>query len=222
MKKLSFLLAILLGIMFSTLACAPVPQPLFSTIPPQAATTVPGPAATPTASAIGLGYLAAYGFGRDATQDEIKAWDIDVMPSGTGFPPGSGTVAQGAQIYATKCAYCHGDKGQGGLPQSVEVLVGTKPWFEKGKPRFRPPRTIGNWWPYATTIFDYVRRSMPFDRPGSLTDDEVYAVAAWLLNQNQIIGENEVMNAQTLPKVKMPALDYFFIDPGPFQVPEPR
>lgn len=156
------------------------------------------------------GYKGTYGIGRDATKEEIAAWDIDVLPDGTGLPAGSGTVARGATIYAAKCAGCHGDKGQGGLPASSEVLVGTKPWFAKDNPRQQGSRTIGNYWPYASTVFDYIRRAMPFDRPGSLTDDEVYSVAAWLLNQNGIIPESAVMDAKTLPQVKMPALDSFF------------
>ncbi|HEU0020701.1 MAG TPA: cytochrome c [Dehalococcoidia bacterium] len=132
------------------------------------------------------------------------------MADGTGLPPGSGTAIQGTPIFAAKCAVCHGDKGQGGLPATSVVLVGTEPWFELGNPNQLGPRTIGNYWPYATTVFDYVKRAMPFDKPGSLTDEEVYAVTAWLLNQNGIIGEDEVMNAETLPEVKLPGRDIFF------------
>lgn len=174
---------------------------------------LPAPAAQP---AQGPGYTGAYGIGRNATPDEIKAWDNDIMADGAGLPPGSGTPAQGAPIFAAKCAGCHGDKGQGGLPATSEVLVGTRPWFEKGKPQAVGPRTIGNYWPYSTTVFDYVRRAMPFDKPGSLTNDEVYAVTAWLLNQNGIIGDNDIMNATTLPKVNMPAKDIFVPDPRPW------
>lgn len=183
-------------------------SPAFMTQP-----TVPPPA---DASATVPGYKGSYGFGRDATQDEIKAWDIDIMPDGTGLPSGSGTPAQGATIFAQKCAFCHGDKGQGGLAATSEVLVGAAPWFEKGNPRAVGPRTTGNYWPYATTVFDYIRRAMPFDKPGSLTNDEVYSVVAWLLNQNNIIGGNDVMNSQSLPGVQMPARDMFVPDPRPW------
>lgn len=174
---------------------------------------LPAPAAQ---QAQGPGYTGAYNIGRNATPEEIKAWDVDIMADGIGLPTGSGTPAQGAPIFAAKCAGCHGDKGQGGLRATSEVLVGTKPWFEKGKPQAVGPRTIGNYWPYSTTIFDYIRRAMPFNQPGSLTNDEVYALTAWLLNQNQIIRDNDVMNADTLPKVKMPARDIFVPDPRPW------
>lgn len=166
--------------------------------------------------AAGPGYAGAYGLGRDATADEMGAWDVAITPDGAGLPTGSGTPAKGAPVYAQKCAGCHGDKGQGGLPATAEVLVDTKPWFEKGNPRSIAPRTIGNYWPYATTVFDYVRQAMPFDKPGSLTNDEVYAIVAWLLNQNNIIGDNDAMNADTLPRVKMPARDIFVPDPRPW------
>lgn len=188
---------------------SPAPEP--TVVKADAALVAPlGPPAA------GPGYAGAYGLGRDATADEMRAWDIDVMPDGAGLPSGSGTPAQGAPIYAQKCASCHGDKGQGGLPASAEVLVGAKPWFEKGNPRSVGPRTIGNYWPHATSVFDYVRRAMPFDKPGSLTNDEVYAVVSWLLNQNKVIGDNDVMNADTLPKVRMPARDIFVPDPRPW------
>lgn len=154
--------------------------------------------------------------GRDATAEEIRAWDIDVMPDGTGLPPGSGTVAQGAVVYAQRCASCHGDRGQvGELPPSGEVLVGREPWFELGNPTPVGPRTVGNYWPYATTLFDYIRRAMPPEAPGSLGDGEVYSVAAWLLNENGIIAEDAVMDAQTLPAVRMPGLDLFVPDARP-------
>lgn len=181
-------------------AATPIPAVMAPLAPPA---LVAPPATTPD-------HKGTYGIGRDATKEEIAAWDIDVMADGTGLPAGSGTVARGATIYAAKCAGCHGDKGQGGLPASGEVLVGTKPWFTKGNPRIQGSRTIGNYWPYATTVFDYVRRAMPFDKPGSLTDDEVFSVVAWLLHQNGIIPENAVMDAKTLPQVKMPAQDIFF------------
>ena len=164
----------------------------------------------------GASYKGPYRFGKDATSSDIAAWDIDISPDGTGLPAGSGTPAQGAVVFAAKCAGCHGDRGQGGLPATGEVLVGTQPWFQKGNPAPQGARTIGNYWPYATTIFDYVRRAMPFTAPQSLTNDEVYAVTAWLLNQNKIIGDNDTMNAQTLPKVQMPNRNGFVPDPRPW------
>ncbi len=155
------------------------------------------------------------GIGRPATIEEIRAWDIDVMPDGTGLPAGRGTVAAGGAVFATKCAFCHGDAGQGGLPATSEVLVGTHPWFELGNPRQIGSRTIGNYWPYATTLYDYINRAMPFQEPGSLTPTEVYSVTAWLLWMNEIIPESFVVDQRTLPTVRMPALDFFVTDPRP-------
>ena len=145
----------------------------------------------------------AYDFGRQATPDEIALWDIDVRPDGKGLPPGSGTSAQGAPIYAQKCAMCHGPEGKGGANAAV---VGGAPIKD-----MESVKTIANFWPYATTLFDYTRRAMPWQQPKSLTNDEVYAVTAYILSLNKIIGDNDVMNAQTLPKVKMPNRDNFII-----------
>ncbi|MBI2185490.1 MAG: cytochrome c [Acidobacteria bacterium] len=159
-----------------------------------------------------------FGFGQPAPREVIAALDIDVRPDGTGLPPGRGTAREGAAVYATQCAACHGAKGEGG---AADPLVGADP---KGVPPFGPayeqwrgnrpdvPFTIGNYWPYATTVFDYVRRAMPPTAPGSLTSDETYAVVAWLLAQNGIIGEDAVMSAETLPKVVMPARTRFAPD----------
>lgn len=151
-----------------------------------------------------------FGIGRIATPEEVARIDIDIMPDGRGLPPGSGTATQGAAIYAARCANCHGADGEGTPVGSA--LVGRKEGdafdfansieTERGK-------TIGNYWPYATTLFDYIRRSMPFDQPGSLSNDEVYALSAYLLNRNDIIGGEAVMNATTLPEVRMPARDRF-------------
>jgi cytochrome c len=155
------------------------------------------------------------GIGRDATEAEIKAWDIDVMPDGTGLPPGRGTVAQGSVVYAQRCAVCHGDGGQGVPGITAEILIDRELWFELGNPNQLRQRTIGNYWPYATTLFDYTRRTMPFEAPGSLSDDDVYSVVAWLLNQNGIIADDAVMDARTLPAVRMPGRDLFGPDPRP-------
>jgi cytochrome c len=140
-----------------------------------------------------------FGIGRAATADEIRKIDIDVMPDGRGLPEGKGTVAEGATVYAAKCQSCHGDKGQGG---PFDRLVGKDPSV----------RTIGNYWPYATTIYDYTARSMPFAQPGTLTPNEVYSVVAYLLHLNEIVPENAVMDASTLPKVTMPASNRFVKD----------
>lgn len=153
-----------------------------------------------------------FGFGRPATLAEIAAWDIDVMPDGTGLPEGEGTVDQGARLYANACAACHGATGVEG---PNDKLVGREPreGFPFGRdPSFASMRTIGNYWPYATTLYDYVYRAMPFDRPGSLEPDDVYALVAFLLHKNEIIAEDAVMNAATLPAVVMPARDRFVRD----------
>ncbi len=135
--------------------------------------------------------------GRAVTADEIKAWDISIPPSGAGLPPGSGSVQQGAAVYAAKCVACHGANGEG---KPVVALVGGQGTLASDN----ATRTVGSYWPYATTLFDYVRRAMPTNAPKSLTDSEVYAVSAYVLQLNGIIPQDAVMNAQTLPQVKMP------------------
>ena len=142
--------------------------------------------------------------GRPATQAEIAGWDISIAPDGRGLPPGSGTPSQGAQVYTQKCQACHGEKGVGGPNDRLAGGQGTLA-------SQTPVRTVGSYWPYATTVFDYVRRAMPFAQPHSLSDSEVYAVTAYLLSLNGIIGETDVMNAETLPKVKMPNRDNFIL-----------
>ena len=142
--------------------------------------------------------------GREATPAQIASWDISVGPDGAGLPPGKGTPATGAPVYEQKCQTCHGAKGAG---QPNDRLVGGQGTLASKE----PVRTIGSYWPYATTVFDYVRRSMPYIQTQSLSDNEVYAVTAYLLNLNGIIGENDEMNAQTLPKVKMPNQSSFIL-----------
>ena len=142
--------------------------------------------------------------GREATAAQIAGWDISVGPDGVGLPPGKGKAATGAAVYEQKCQTCHGAKGAG---QPNDRLVGGQGTLASKT----PVRTIGSYWPYATTVFDYVRRSMPYIQPQSLTSDEVYAVTAYLLSLNGIIGEGDEMNAQTLPKVKMPNQANFII-----------
>lgn len=141
--------------------------------------------------------------GQPITEQDIGAWDINAMPSGKGLPPGSGTPAQGAPIYAQKCASCHGEGGKGG---HYARLVGNPPI--RG---IDAPKTIANFWGYSTTVFDFIRRAMPWVAPRTLTNDEVYAITAYILAENKIIGPNDVMNAETLPKVKMPNADNFII-----------
>ena len=139
--------------------------------------------------------------GQPLTAAELAAWDINVAPDGRNLPPGGGTSAQGAPIYAQKCAHCHGEHGKGGVNAAV---VGGVPI--KG---MDSTKTVANFWPYATTIFDFIRRSMPWQQPRTLSDDEVYALTAYILAMNKLIGEQDVMNAQTLPKVRMPNRDGF-------------
>jgi len=142
--------------------------------------------------------------GRPATAAEIAGWDISVGPDGVGLPAGSGTALKGAAVYEQKCQACHGAKGAG---QPNDRLAGGHGTLASKT----PVRTIGSYWPYATTVFDYVRRAMPYTQPQSLSDDEVYAVTAYLLQLNGIIGEADEMNAQTLPKVTMPNRGNFVI-----------
>ncbi len=149
-----------------------------------------------------------YGFGRPATDAEVKAWNIDAAPDGHGLPPGQGTVSQGAAIYTAKCASCHGATGIEG-PQNR--LVGGQGSLASDN----PVKTIGSFWPYATTLYDYINRAMPLTAPQSLTPDEVYALVAWLLHQNDIIPPDAVMDAVTLPAVRMPNRAGFVSDPRP-------
>ncbi len=135
-----------------------------------------------------------FGLGRRATAGEITKWDTDVRPDGAGLPAGSGTVASGRLVYAAKCASCHGKTGVEGPYNRLVTPAGG------GK-----EKTIGNYWPYATTLFDYIRRAMPYNAPGSLTDEEVYGVTAFLLRANGLIDSAAVLDAGTLPRVAMPA-----------------
>jgi S-disulfanyl-L-cysteine oxidoreductase SoxD len=143
-----------------------------------------------------------YGFGRPATPQEIKGWDIDVSPSGAGLPPGRGDVRQGEAIFADKCASCHGAKGEG---KPMDRLVGGLGTLRDKK----PVKTVGSYWPYATTLFDYVRRAMPLNAPQSLTADQVYAVSAYLLFLNGIVPQDAALDADNLAKIKMPNRDGF-------------
>jgi S-disulfanyl-L-cysteine oxidoreductase SoxD len=152
-------------------------------------------ASSPSRSPIG-------NFGRAATPQEVAAWDISIPPSGAGLPAGGATAKQGRSVYEAKCAACHGMKGEG---KPADPLVGGIGSLTSSAPM----RTVGSFWPYATTLFDYTRRAMPLDKPMSLSDQEVYAITAYLLHLNGIIAENDEMNAKTLPQVKMPNRDGF-------------
>lgn len=152
-----------------------------------------------------------YGVGRPAADSEIARWDVDVSPNGVGLPQGQGTPAQGAAVFAAKCSSCHGAGGEG--TPAGPALVGGAPAdsFQFGRdPKL--VKTVGNYWPYATTLFDYVRRTMPINAPGTLTNSEVYAVVAHLLAVNGVIDRTAVMDSVTLPAVKMPARDKFVPD----------
>jgi cytochrome c len=142
--------------------------------------------------------------GKPISAADLAAWDSSVMPDGSGLPAGSGTAAQGAQIYAQKCVACHGEKGGGG---SASALLPKGPITSINGAE----KTIGNFWPYATTLFDYIRRAMPWQQPKSLASDEVYALTAYLLALNKVIDEGAGLDAATLAKVKMPNRDGFII-----------
>jgi S-disulfanyl-L-cysteine oxidoreductase SoxD len=162
-------------------------------------TRKPLTAAVALALAWGMGTAVAEtpGLGKPVTEADLALWDISIGPNGAGMPPGSGTAAQGAAVYAQKCEVCHGKGGYGG---KNSVLA---------SPPDKPERTMATYVPHATTIFDFTRRAMPWPQPKSLSNDEVYAVTAYILALNKIIGENDTMNAETLPKVKMPNRDGF-------------
>lgn len=145
-----------------------------------------------------------FGFGAEASEARIALWDVDVKPNGEGLPPGSGTVAEGETVFRTHCIACHGPTGTEG---PNDQLVGTEPWGE-----WPGSSTVGGYWPYATTLYDYIVRAMPQLTPGVLTADQTYAVIAYILNRNGIVPADAVMSAETLPAVRMPARDRFVMD----------
>ncbi len=149
-----------------------------------------------------------FGVGRPATPQEIRELGAAIAPDGGGLPEGSGTVAAGRDVFTTQCARCHGPKAEGDVGPA---LVGGQGTLATAK----PVKTVGSYWPYATTLWDFINRAMPFDKPGLLKPSEVYAVAAYILNLNGIIGNADVMDAKSLPKVKMPNRDGFIADPRP-------
>jgi S-disulfanyl-L-cysteine oxidoreductase SoxD len=158
----------------------------------------------------------SYAIGRTATPEEIAGWDIDVSPVGAGLPPGHGGVAQGHAIYEEKCAACHGAHGEGKPMDRLAGGFGTV--FD-----VRSQRTVGSFWPYATTLFDYVRRAMPFDAPQSLAPDQIYAVCAYVLNLNGLVPQDAVLDAKTLPNIEMPNRSHFvsaFTSASPHHAPQ--
>lgn len=142
--------------------------------------------------------------GVEASAEEIAAWDISISPDGTGLPAGSGTASVGASIYAIQCLVCHGAEG-GGQPN--DRLAGGHGSLDQ----VAPIKTVGSYWPFATTVFDYIRRAMPYLQPQSLTNDEVYALTAYILFLNGIVEENETIDAHTLPEVQMPNQESFIL-----------
>jgi len=148
-----------------------------------------------------------YGVGRTPSEQEIRALGITVAPDGAGLPEGSGSAVEGRSLFARRCAWCHGEKGGDMGPP----LVGGQGTLATAKPF----KTVGSFWPHATSVWNYVNRAMPFDRPGLLKPSEVYAAVAYVLFMNGIIGEKEVLNSKTLPKIRMPNRDGFVADPRP-------
>ncbi|MDE1143715.1 MAG: cytochrome c [Paraburkholderia tropica] len=148
------------------------------------------------------------GIGTPLDASAIAAWDIDIAPDGRGLPPGSGDVQTGARVFAQKCAACHGAQGEGLIG---DPLVGGSGTLRSTAPK----RTVGSYWPYATTLFDYIRRAMPYNAPQSLSADEVYAVSAWILNRNGIVPDDARLDAHSLAAVRMPNRDGFVPDPRP-------
>ena len=151
-----------------------------------------------------------YGLGTPPTAMELAAWDRDVRPDGLGLPSGSGTVSRGESLYEKQCQHCHGAEGQGGPFDRLagRIPADAFPFTEDPS----APRTIGSYWPYATTIFDYVLRAMPMERPGSLTNEEVYSLTAYLLFLNELVDRDMLLDATSLAAIRMPARDRFTRD----------
>src|ERR1700755_255836 len=149
-----------------------------------------------------------YGIGRAAMPAEIAGWNIDVGGEGRNLPPGSGSVSRGREVFDQQCAACHGTKGEGGIG---DRLVGGQGTLATPK----PVRTVGSYWPYAPTLFDYIRRAMPQNAPQSLSNDDVYAVSAYILNLNGLLPSDATLDAKTLSAIKMPNRNMFVGDPRP-------
>jgi mono/diheme cytochrome c family protein len=165
-------------------------------------------AAVSMVAATGAEAQAGYGIGRAATPAEIAGWSIDIGRDGHGLPAGSGSVSHGREVFENQCAACHGDKGQGGIG---DRLVGGQGTLASSK----PVKTVGSYWPYAPTLFDYIRRAMPQNAPGSLSNEDVYAVSAYILNLNGLLPADAVVDARTLAAIKMPNRKRFVGDTRP-------
>lgn len=176
------------------------------TATPAAAAVAASPAAHPVATT-------RLGIGRAPTDAELRGWDIDIAPDGTGLPAGSGNVTAGRALFAERCVACHGVDGKGGPAGPLAGGGGSL----AGK---SPVKTVGSFWPHSTTLFDYIRRAMPWDRPQSLRDDEVYALSAYVLHVNGIVPADAVMDAKSLPAVRMPNRDGFYLFEGQDIAPE--
>ena len=179
------------------------------------ASTLAACVAVPSATSDARAGSGSLGIGRPASVAEIRGWDIEVGADGTGLPPGQGSVLAGKQVYDGKCAACHGATGTGGPAPALVGGIGSLATA-------RPVLTVGSYWPYAPTVYDYINRAMPWDRPQSLSADEVYAVTAYLLHINQIVPAQAVMNAQTLPAVRMPNRDGFITPAREPEIPGVR
>lgn len=153
---------------------------------------------------------AVQSFGQQVSQDELSRY-FAIQPDGEGLPAGSGTAEAGAQVYAKQCAMCHGDKLQGVPATGGAALIGGRGTLASDKPL----KTVESYWPYASTLYDFVWRAMPFTAPASLTPDQVYAVSAYILAEGKVIDEKTVLDAKTLPKVAMPNANGFYDGRGP-------
>ena len=149
-----------------------------------------------------------YGIGRVATPAEIAGWNIDIGRDGRGLPPGSGTVGRSREVFEQQCASCHGEKGEGSVG---DRLVGGQGTLTTAK----PVRTVGSYWPYAPTLFDYIRRAMPQNAPQSLSNEDVYAVSAYILHLNGLLPDDATLDAKSLTAIKMPNREKFTGDPRP-------
>jgi S-disulfanyl-L-cysteine oxidoreductase SoxD len=149
-----------------------------------------------------------YGIGRSATPAEVAGWNIDIDRYGNNLPPGSGSVSHGREVFDQQCAACHSAKGEGGVGDRLVGGQGTLATPD-------PVKTVGSYWPYAPTLFDYIRRAMPQNAPQSLSNDDVYAVSAYILHLNGLLPSEATLDARTLSAIKMPNRNMFVGDPRP-------